>query len=65
MKKVVVVVIECGGKYLSHELFDSRHEYVSPGLVSSYMRIRVAGDGLSEKVRPLVQEWLDKQHEPG
>lgn len=26
MKKVIVVVIECGGKYLSHELFDSREE---------------------------------------
>lgn len=41
------------------------HEYASPGPVSSYMRSRVIGDGLSEKVRPLVQEWLDKQHEPG
>lgn len=41
------------------------HEYASPGPVRSYMRGHRAWDGLSKKVRLLLQEWLEKQHEPG
>lgn len=41
------------------------YEYLSPGMVRTYMSTRIAGDRLFEKVRPLVQEWLENQHEPG